>query len=641
MLFFLLLVGIVFTMSHEEEGHLPLFKSPLLYGDEGHSSISSQDEGAIKHAHHQVSTNDDQTLHDNPQYHRHAEATTAELFYDLFFVANLTVFTNVHEVNDGETLKQYIGFFCVLWFTWYQVSLYDVRFSTDSVFERSAKAIQFLVMIGFAITGPKFDVGKAKKDEDSKGPSLVYFKALTLVLMVSRLVLVFQYLQSLWFTRHYKKTILPMLMVASTYFVAAIIYLGLFWSFHLNGTGKNHSYIAWYIVAICETIVATAVSSVYRNISFKGTHLVQRMSLLTLIILGEGVIVVAKTCQKIVKAEGVLKFSGSTIGSIISAILILYFIYMLYFDWMEEEHFGTIWQQIWSFLHFPLHLALVLAVEGVAQSISWRAAITRFNAFDTQFVTWYNALNTTNVPASTYASISSELYNTTFDITYAALTNSASLGGTLDLIYDLPNIQNATAVIASGTSDPELALLAMEWTYYNSVKTILNVAGFSPPENFTAQTVKAENAAVQIGVDFAEFEAFEDSTNVLNRTIRVFGETFVRVSPPSTFVVSLMLGQIYFLVAIGLFLVICTLIAALSKREKRRFHWVRLGATAVIGVMLCLMSIMATTAYGTNFIISVWVLPTVMIVLFVAVVLNSIKPAFPDLKKMSRMGSRH
>lgn len=242
------------------------------------------------------------------------------------------------------------------------------------MFERSAKAIQFLVMIGFAITGPKFDVGKAKKDEDSKGPSLVYFKALTLVLMVSRLVLVFQYLQSLWFTRHYKKTILPMLMIASTYFVAAIIYLGLFWSFHLNGTGKNHSYIAWYIVAICETIVATAVSSVYRNISFKGTHLVQRMSLLTLIILGEGVIVVAKTCQKIVKAEGVLKFSGSTIGSIISAILILYFIYMLYFDWMEEEHFGTIWQQIWSFLHFPLHLALVLAVEGVAQSISWRVS---------------------------------------------------------------------------------------------------------------------------------------------------------------------------------------------------------------------------------------------------------------------------
>lgn len=55
---------------------------------------------------------------------------------------------NVHEVNDGDTLKQYIGFFCVLWFTWYQVGLYDVRFSMDSVVERIAKAIQFLVMIG-------------------------------------------------------------------------------------------------------------------------------------------------------------------------------------------------------------------------------------------------------------------------------------------------------------------------------------------------------------------------------------------------------------------------------------------------------------------------------------------------------------
>lgn len=43
---------------------------------------------------------DDRAFHDHPQFHRHAEATNAELFYDLFFVANLTVFTNVHEVRD-------------------------------------------------------------------------------------------------------------------------------------------------------------------------------------------------------------------------------------------------------------------------------------------------------------------------------------------------------------------------------------------------------------------------------------------------------------------------------------------------------------------------------------------------------------
>jgi low temperature requirement protein LtrA len=39
-------------------------------------------------------------LHQSPAFHRHAEATTAELFYDLFFVANLTTFTANLEIND-------------------------------------------------------------------------------------------------------------------------------------------------------------------------------------------------------------------------------------------------------------------------------------------------------------------------------------------------------------------------------------------------------------------------------------------------------------------------------------------------------------------------------------------------------------
>jgi len=144
-------------MSHHNAAdHLPLFKSPLLHHDLSYDSGSHQ---SIEEIVHRPKTsnadtvnfgNRDGSLHDNPQFHRHAEATSAELFYDLFFVANLTVFTGVHEVNDKSTLAQYVGFFCVLWFTWYQVGLYDVRFSMDSLFERIAKALQFGVMIGFA-----------------------------------------------------------------------------------------------------------------------------------------------------------------------------------------------------------------------------------------------------------------------------------------------------------------------------------------------------------------------------------------------------------------------------------------------------------------------------------------------------------
>lgn len=95
-------------MSHhdEKEDYIPLFKSPLI-NDGRHGSASSNqshdDLEASKTNESTVMEVNSDSLHDNPHFHRHAEATNAELFYDLFFVANLTVFTAVHEVNDAKS----------------------------------------------------------------------------------------------------------------------------------------------------------------------------------------------------------------------------------------------------------------------------------------------------------------------------------------------------------------------------------------------------------------------------------------------------------------------------------------------------------------------------------------------------------
>lgn len=155
-------------MGHEEHHHeekpLGFFASPLHEPTHAHASHEQHDsnshtytsahgsdieEGKLKAVgtNHVPFENSDCALHDNPAFHRHAEATTAELFYDLFFVANLTTFTSNLEINDRHSLTAYIGFFALLWLTWYQVSLYDVRFSADSVFERVAKGIHFGVMV--------------------------------------------------------------------------------------------------------------------------------------------------------------------------------------------------------------------------------------------------------------------------------------------------------------------------------------------------------------------------------------------------------------------------------------------------------------------------------------------------------------
>jgi hypothetical protein len=131
---------------------------------------------------------------------------------------------------------------------------------------------------------------------------------------------------------------------------------------------KSNTYIAWYVVAVVEIAINIIVSSMWKVVSFKGTHLVQRMSLLTLIILGEGIISMTKSIANIV--ENYLAYTPATVGNIIAAVLLIYFLYQLYFDWLNiHEHFGTIRQQIWAFLHFPFHLFLVLSLAGTAQVI--------------------------------------------------------------------------------------------------------------------------------------------------------------------------------------------------------------------------------------------------------------------------------
>lgn len=57
------------------------------------------------------------------------------------------------------------------------------------------------------------------------------------------------------------------------------------------------------------------------------------------------------------------------------------FFWMLYFDNQPKQHYGTIRQQIWSVLHFPLHLAIVGVVEGAQQMVLAYYTLSTANKF--------------------------------------------------------------------------------------------------------------------------------------------------------------------------------------------------------------------------------------------------------------------
>jgi hypothetical protein len=147
---------------------------------------------------------------------------------------------------NTTALTNYIGFFTILWFTWLETSLFDVRFSSDSVFNRVCKAISFGVMTGFAACGAIYDTTHIA--ENAKA-----FRSMSIILMVSRLVLVVQYGVVLWYVKGYKKTFRPLAATMASLFIAAMGFLGTFFGFPVSGEGDSfpiqHSnpdtYIAW------------------------------------------------------------------------------------------------------------------------------------------------------------------------------------------------------------------------------------------------------------------------------------------------------------------------------------------------------------------------------------------------------------
>ena len=85
---------------------LPLIASPLAQHDDN-SEVRSHDHGfgnsSILKGEEVVTV---QGTHDKgvPAFREREESSSIELFYDLFFVANLTSFTNIHAIDTTQSM---------------------------------------------------------------------------------------------------------------------------------------------------------------------------------------------------------------------------------------------------------------------------------------------------------------------------------------------------------------------------------------------------------------------------------------------------------------------------------------------------------------------------------------------------------
>ncbi|KYK59229.1 Low temperature requirement A [Drechmeria coniospora] len=361
--------------DYGEHGHPPsadklrIFASPVMshtgssLGDKSPSSVHSADnhQGETRIDHRRV---DD----DLPKFKRYLEPTLLEIFYDLFFAANYNVFSDTQHVTSHGKFKAYVGYFCLLWLTWFLVTMFDVRYVTDSIFSRVTRAIQLGVLVGFTVVVPNFNPSEEQHQET--------MQAMSLILCFSRLCLAFEYGTTLWHVRKYKKARLPLYLQIALHAIASAIYLGVTFAFTSNS--RSRVYMTWYIVSGIESLATLLLTNFSPVLSITKTHIMKRMTLMTIMIMGDGIVQVAKEVVIIVKNPNA--WDSTTIGLVTAAAATIYFVFLIYFDWLRNSFYlPALRQQLWTFLHLPFHLSLVLFMQGFTQYLLWSKIMVQFS----------------------------------------------------------------------------------------------------------------------------------------------------------------------------------------------------------------------------------------------------------------------
>ena len=195
---------------------------------------------------------------------------------------------------------------------------------------------------------------------------------------------------------------------------------------------------------------------------------------------------------------------------------------MLYFDRLQEEHFGSIKQQIWSFMHFFLHTVLVLVLQGIANFILWRQAIDSVFSTDAALSDAVNpALDGTYTNGSVFTD---QLWDVSYNFVYSTIYG-------VDETEKKNELGNAYALIEEGYDNFGWKYLASNGTSGNETAFDLLVQGLDEMYSTVSNTI-FESLSITLPKKKEEaMKAGEkvDSLQLLNDYSEVFGLVFVYV----------------------------------------------------------------------------------------------------------------
>lgn len=214
-------------------------------------------------------------------FEEHRHATWLELFFDLIFVTLIGVITHLMMYTHNGHLKiEYVYRFPLLfipiWWLWANHTIYSNLYDRDSKEHRVITLIIMLLMIGLSI----FIEGDLDKN----------YIGFLIIYSVIRIIFSFMYLSS---QRKHQGDGPHAKMLGIQLFVNSIIGLtGIFFTSELK-------YLVVYISILLDVVLPTLVGRKMEHVKIHREHLIERIGLLTIILLGESVISLVSSLSEI------------------------------------------------------------------------------------------------------------------------------------------------------------------------------------------------------------------------------------------------------------------------------------------------------------------------------------------------------
>ena len=249
-------------------------------------------------------------------------------------------------------------------------------------------------------------------------------------------------------------------------------------------------------------------------------------------------------------------------------------LWILYFDQIEHDRFGTIRQQIWLILHFPLHMALILTMQGNSRFVIFKTWYDADRiAFQPYFIPpFYNS-------SSTQREVlfhNSQIYARELQHNITTFNGYFYLGDFGSFYNYAPNITYLSHLNFNTTNGQNAALAVFNQLTYAAAVYAFKQLGIEPPDTDVNEPVDLYNASIQI------------------------------------FVIS----YIYFVVGAGFVLIILGIMYGFGQRSKSRFEYASMGVRIGIGIALTLFAVTSEGQHlaADNLVEESWIIPIVLLI---------------------------